>query len=460
MESPSLSDSGTTRVSEPLPERSEQQRLGTTFSSAATPEKIDLSIDRIDLPDFPGTFAVWGAIGRTDNGDILTGVSTVWTKDAPRPSARVFRYDPATDSLASKGDVMANLDRLGLAREERLPLKNGRIAVAADDATPTQCRECQMKVHSKFVTLDDGYTYFASMDEWNEHEDGSQLPYWGSHVWRMRPGQKEWKHLIATPDAVIAADGVGRYLYLLGYFDHVVHCFDTVTGRWKRKVLGSYGGHISRNLVVDARGHAFVPRVSELPAGDGGKPTYRTELVELDEQLNEIHATELLHYPVTGNASSHGIVGFARLSDGRTAFTTSSGRLYCIDPQDNASDNASANVRDLGWYHPDGESYPASLFCIDGQQYLLGVTSRKGVPGFEWVWFDLEQRVSRTQPLRLPPPPDHGMQGILLYGTNTRDDEGNLYLAGCYKNADRSRQFPLLWKVSLSARAVTEEFGE
>ena len=434
-----------------LPLRTVEQRLGTVFTPLESADALGLKIDRIDLPDFPGTFAVWGATGRDDVGNILTGVSTVWTKAARRPSARVFQFSPRTGELSLLGDVMSELDRLGMSREETLPLKDGRIAADDENATPTLCRECQMKVHSKFVTLDDGETYFVSMDEWNEREDGSQQPYWGSHVWRLGATQK-WEHLKQIPEAMIAAGGVGRYLYLLGYFDHVLYQYDTLLQTWERKTVGSFRGHISRNLVVNGIGHVFVPRLSAADM-DTKDDNVGVELVEFNSELDEIAATELHHYPVTGDASSHGIVGFARLAEGTTVFTTSSGRLYRID----LGESKPAQVSDVGWFHPEGQSYPASLFCLDGERYLLGVARRKSVPGFEWVLYDLAENTSRAWPMELPEAPEHGMKNILLYGSNTRDDAGHLYLAGCYQTADGARQFPLLWKVRLTNRSTMEE---
>ncbi len=427
------------------PTRTLEQRLGTVFRPFDGDSDWSLEIERIPIPDFPGTYAIWGASGRYDSGNMLFGVSTVSTPDAPRPSARVYKYEPATDRLQLIGDVVGKLDDLGLAREETHRLNGGgRIVSDQQEGKPTVCRECQMKVHSKFVTMDDGYTYFTSMDEWNEREDGSQLPHWGSHFWRHREGE-DWEKLHSVPEAMIAVSGVGRYLFALGYYGHVVYRYDTQTGDWKRTKVGSYKGHISRNFFSDDRGHVFVPRLS---AGmdENKKLDASVALVELDADLQEIAATPLKHYPVTGNAQSHGIVAFAHLADGSIAATTSAGFLYRVQP----TAGGGSDVQPLGWFHPDGQSYAASLFPVDGERWLCGAAQRKGNPSPEWVVYDLNSQRSLTVPFEIKNPPEHGMKAVLLYGSNSRDDDGNYYVVGGYKTLDGTRHLPLCLKVAMT----------
>jgi len=427
--------------------RNQQQRLGTMFSEYDGSQPASLKIRWIDLPDFEGTYAVWGGTGRDDAGNILLGVSTTWTPEAPQPSARLFRYSPAdTGKLELVGDIVGTLKNLGINREAHLPLDAvGRVLDAGSDGPTTLCKESQMKIHSKLVAMDDGWTYFASMDEWNENGDGSQLPYWGSHLWRCRSEDNRWEHLASVPEALIAVSGVGRYLFALGYYGHVVYCYDTATQSMIQHEVGSWRGHISRNIAATAQGHVFVPRVVDGGPNDKADASPKVQLVELDHKLEELGATPLEHYSATPNASSHGLTGVANLADETVAFTTADGFLYQIAP----TGESAANVQAVDWFNPAGKAYCASLFCIDGQRYLCGVTSRKGYAGFEWVTYDLQTNTSQAQPFEIPNVPDHGMKRIFLCGSNTRDDRGNFYVVGCYRTVKGNRQLPLCLQVSI-----------
>ncbi|WP_197456040.1 AGE family epimerase/isomerase [Stieleria neptunia] len=407
------------------------------FTSAISTRHFFPDFKYIPIPDFPGTFAIWGASGRDDAGNLYLGVSTVWTPDAPQPSARVFQLS-AGGTVRELGDVVSHLKTAGVYRERTHKLdRGGHILPEDSDVEPTLCRESQLKVHSKFVQMDDGKVYFASMDEWGEKEDGSQLPHWGSHLWAYSPESDQWEHLHQIPEAMIAVSGVGRYLFALGYFDHTVYVYDTVSGQLNRTQVGSVGGHISRNLISDRHGNVFVPRVAADSTADSG---YVVELVQLDHELNEISSFKLDHYPVTPDFSSHGLTGLAFLTGDRIAFTTSAGFLYLIK----AESGEPAEIEAIGWFHPDGESYAASLFPLDGERFLCGAVKYQNRE--QWVSYDLESRTSVSTPLEIKGVPEHGMNSTLLYGSNTRVDDGSCFVVGAYKNRDRSRQLPLCIK--------------
>ena len=68
----------------------------------------------------------------------------------------------------------------------------------------------------------DGFLYFASMDEEGENANGSRLPTWGGHLWRMNQATYKWEHLLAAREALIAVAGGGKYIFSLGYFGHVL----------------------------------------------------------------------------------------------------------------------------------------------------------------------------------------------------------------------------------------------
>lgn len=425
-------------------------RRGTHYSLPLGTKETKVTAERIGIPDFPGTFAIWGGSGRCDDGKILLGISTVWTEAAQQPSAHAYMLEPATQNLAFVGDVVSVLKSKGQIHEATLRLGAGGIVADDQPGEPTLCRESQMKIHSKFVTMDDGWTYFTSMDEWNEKEDGSQLPHWGSHLWRLNANNpQQWEHLKAVPEALVAISGVGRYVFALGYFNHVVYRYDTVGGDWKRVEVGAPGGHISRNLVSNDAGHVFVPRVQGATAKDPSTAP-QAELVEFDADLNELQRTTLAHYPITADTGSHGITGFAYLANSDIVMLTSSGFLYRIkrDPNDESMVKPSL-VEEIGWLEGNSESYAASLFPIDGDRLLGAAVVNSDVSTMRWVSYDLSTKVSISVPLVISNPPDHGMIKIMLYGSNTRDDQGRCYVVGAYRIADGARQFPLCLQVSL-----------
>jgi hypothetical protein len=294
--------------------------------------------------------------------------------------------------------------------------------------------EGQMKIHSKIVQGADGHLYFASMDEQGEKSDGSRLPTWGSHLWRLRLPENKWEHLLAAPEALIAVASAPRHIYALGYFGHVLYQFDTQTGNVRSVRVGSVGGHISRNFLADARGHAYVPRLKK----DADKVV--ATLVELDTELKELRETPLQHYSTTTSDDSHGIVGVQPLADRSLAFVTDRGCLYRIEP---AEGGGAATVEELGLFHPKGEAYVASLYTFDGEKHLMGLSRRQwnNDNRYEWLVYDLTARKAVALPVELPAIDGKPMDG-LLYGSTTRDDDGNAYLVGTYHR--NSRDWPLV----------------
>ena len=369
----------------------------------------------LTLPDFPGSYAIWGATGRDAQGRVyIAGCSA----NVPIPSAHLFEYDPEQDRLTDLGDVISELRRAGVAREG----------------------EGQMKIHSKIVQAEDGHLYFASMDEQGERTNGSQLPTWGGHLWRLRLPEKRWEHLLASPEALIAVSAAGRWVYALGYFDHVLYQYDCRTGKVRSVHVGAAGGHISRNFLTDHRGHAFVPRLKPATNGTG----LVTTLVELDPDLRELAETPIEHYSQSTDDDSHGIVSFQPLADRSIVFATDQGFLYRVAP----GDGGAARVTEAGWFHPRGEAYVASMFTFDGQRHLLGLSQKswQGGERYEWLVFDLATGKSTAVPVQLP---DRGapMNGMLLYGSVTRDNEGAFYVVGVADQKGRS--MPVLYRASL-----------
>jgi hypothetical protein len=383
---------------DPTATRNPGQQAGTIFMPYDPAGTATLT--GIGTSWLPGANSIWGATGRDDQGHIWLGVSG--TGDTP---AHLYEFDPGSGSFSDHGDPVSALKDSGLYRQG----------------------EHQAKLHSKIVPMDDGWLYFASMDESGENADEGRLPTWGSHLWRYLPSAQQWEHLFAAPEGLIAVSGAGRWVYALGYWDHILYQYDTHTGETSRVRVGSASGHISRNLIADSNGHVYVPRVSyfELPITDGqsaeSEPLLVVTLIEYDQYLNEVQGTPLIHY--TGEHSpmdSHGITSLSYLADGSIVFGTHIGYLYKITP----SKTDAASVTKLGWLHPDGEAYNPVLVPLDGIRHVAGITNRRG-NGYQLFVYDIEQQTSRPVALNFPNYPN-----LILYGSNTRDDQGRGYIVG------------------------------
>ncbi|MFO1318855.1 MAG: hypothetical protein U1F52_04525 [Burkholderiales bacterium] len=347
---------------------------------------MQLRVRDLRLPALPDADAVWGATGVDARGRIWVGVSGKRFGS----SGHLLRYEPDADRWTVAGRVLDALARAGLA-------------------APGQG---QVKLHSRIVAASDGWLYFTSMDEEGEHEDGTALPRWGSHLWRVHPETGIWEHRLASADALIAVGAGGGSVFALGYWNHVLYHHDVVTGLTRRVVVGSSGGHVSRNLVVTANGRAFVPRVTE-----GGA---RAELVEFDVHLQERSAAALPGYAMPGDpGANHGITGLA-LGPGHQAwFTTHTGKLFAVD----ASSGGTARIIPLGDFHPAEGGYAPSLFLLDDGHTLAGVVQQGR--RFDWVERNVVDGGADSQPFDTP-----GLTERLLYGSITRDHDGRFYLVG------------------------------
>ncbi len=365
----------------------------------------------VPFPKFPGSHAVWAGTGRDLEGRVWIGGCA---EGGEQPSARLFCYDSRTGEMTDAGDVLSALEAQGLLH----------------------AGESQMKIHSKIIQAGDGHLYFATMDERGEKPDGSQLPTWGGHLWRLRLPERKWEHLHATKEALIAVAGMGRYIYALGYFGHVLVQWDTEMDSVRTITVGSVDGHVSRNFLADRRGHVFVPRLTRAPGTD----TVEASLVEYDAALNVVNATLLEGYCGPKPTDSHGITGVQPMADGSLAFVTHRGRLFHITP----ADSGPAEVKDLGWMHPLGEMAIESLFTYDGHSWLMAVAK---LPSEEWDWvaFDRKSSASVTRPLGLPVRYSSVNKGLLLYGSMTRDAEGAFYLVGTSMNM--APQGPVVWRL-------------
>ena len=404
-------------------------RGGTRFTPPPTyPSRLP-RLRLVAALDAPGAMAIWGASGRDSRGHLWFATSAVdWGNpnvpghQPPPPTARLYEYDPVAGLISTRGDAVEQLQYLGL----QMP------------------GELQQKIHSKFVEAPDGYLYFASSDETGADMSGSVGPKWASHLWRIRPGSdgSRWEHLLTTPESLIAVAVGGRHIYALGWFGHVLYRYDTKTGNVVSTRVGSMAGHISRNLVTDARGHAYVPRLyftTEIPS------KVAVDLVEFDSDLNEVAAVELPHYLMGQPKDSHGITGVQPMADGSIIFVTFTGYLYQITPQAGGP----SLVTEIGSFHPIRPVPIETLFTYDGRRYLVSIAriDEPGKSSTEWLVYDLEKKTSAAEPFlsRIEPLPTTFASGtfphrdpgkamepneVSFYGCATRDDRGNFYVVG------------------------------
>lgn len=378
-------------------------------------ESVGPALTEIALPAFPGAHAIWGATGQDSRGHIWFGVTA---GNTPVPSAHLVEYDPETARTTDRGDVIDQLKQAGVLR----------------------AGEHQAKIHSRIVQGPDDCLYFASMDEEGENEDGSRLPTWGGHLWRLRLATSRWEHLLAVPEALIAVGAGDRFVYALGYFGHVLYRYDTKTGGFKHVEVGSVDGHVSRNFIVDARGHAYVPRLraEETPLG---RRVVRASLVEFDSDLGEVRETRLDadHYLHKGDPTgSHGMTGLQEMADRSWFFTTHVGFLFHVVPPSTApgstATNGPAEIVSVSWFHPNGPTYVASLFTADGASTLLGLSRDNLVEGasgdFQWLTCDVTALGCRVAPFVLAGAESTAVARGALYGSSTRDARGDLYVVG------------------------------
>ncbi len=359
----------------------------------------------VHLPAVPGGQTVSGATGRDVRGHIWFAVSCGSEGDA---SARVLEYDPASGEVSARGDVLAELRRGGLlAAGERQGTIRTRLALAAD-----------------------GCLYFASTDE-----DGKS----GSHLWRIRPADGTWEHLLAVADKkLVATASAGQYVYALGHPDHVLFQFDRTTNAVLSTRVGSVAGQFSNVVLADARGHAYVPRVRSDAAG------IAVALVEWNRNLQEVAETALDPPGPEARGGLYGLVAAQPLADGSLVFVTDRGFLYKVVPGEG---ELAAKVTGLGPFHPRGESNVVALFSPDGQRCLMGLARRqpwRDAP-FDWLVRDLQTARPVVVPLQQPEEDGRALKELRLSGCMTCDDQGRFYLGGDYRRG--GREFPVLFQV-------------
>lgn len=389
--------------SERISLRSFEEQVGTRFFPVKSADFKAPTVEEIPL-DFPADAnAIWGAIGRDDQGRIYIGAST---HAGDNKTAYLAQYNPRSGSITYQGDVVEQLKRLGLH-------------------SPGMG---QNKLHSKFYLADDGYIYFSSFD--GQGESTNRNPTWGGHLWRKLPDSPNWEHVLAAKEALIAVNLSGQYVYTLGYWGHVLYQYNIYTDEIATVTVGSVANHISRNFLVDPRGHAYVPHVER-----DNENNLSAVLHEYDTELALVGAYPLPSYTAEKISKHHGIIGYTSMKNGDIVFTTSDGGLYYL----NVFSNDENKLDYKGMMHPDGKAYIASVFPMDGVNFIAGAARGTGKGDHDWIVYDLNSQLGVTHPLTYPE-----QSRPLSYGTLTKDDSGNSYLVGRGKKTDLSKALLLV----------------
>jgi len=392
-------------------------KVGTKFTplpsnpfTAPTLEEIKIKLpEQVNNAD-----AIWGATGRDDEGNIFFGVSTHGiAKNLGNDSrtAYLYQYDPKTETTVQQSDVITELKRAGLYREGM----------------------GQNKLHSKFYQANDGFIYFSSFDEAGEDEGIN--PTWGGHLWRKKPHALQWEHILSAEEALIAVNTNGRYVYTLGYWDHVIYQYDTQTSQTKRLVVGSISTHVSRNFIVDENGHVFVPFLNENDYNE-----IEVYLNEYSPALKLVNSYPMPSYQAKKIKNHHGIIGYTSMENGDIYFTTSEGGLYQIK----LTSAPNQKLLYKGKMYEDTQTYIPSLFSYAGTDFILGASRIKNL-GFNWIIHDVNTSTSLITPINRKK-----WRGNNLYGTLTKDNSGNFYIAGNQKIRGIKGYQPLLLKMHIT----------
>ncbi len=391
-----------TREEIELPTRSFENRVGTVYTSLPLDILAAPTVEIIDLPRTGANLdAIWGASGKDDNGNIYFGVSS---HDGNYGSSFLYQYNPSTEEVVSQGDTVREL------RNNDIYQEGAR----------------QNKLHSKIYQANDGYLYFSSFDE--SGEDEGINPVWGGHLWRKLPDSQNWEHVMSTPEALIAVNTNGRYVYALGYWNHALYQYDTKTGKTRKAVVGSVGMHVSRNFIVDETGHVYVPSLSYEDSDQ-----IRADLIEYNTQLNMVATYPLPSYQAKNINHHHGIIGYTSMKNGDIYFTTADGGLYLIAP----FQDTKPKLQYMGMMHPDGKAYIPSLFTIDGEELLVGVGKRKN---YEWIVYETTIDMSYATKLDV-----NKLKNLALFGSLTKNNQGDMYVVGRHYTHDGYQ--PLLLKI-------------
>ena len=111
-------------------------------------------------------------------------------------------------------------------------------------------------------------------------------------------------------------------------------------------------------------------------------------------------------------------------------FATGKGRLY----QERPAQTGPFTLDDLGWIHPAGPRYAASMFRNDetGALYAVAMPSNEGGRRFEWITRST-RGTSTVAPFPYGDAPQFPSQA-LVYGSMTHDTKGRFFVVGTMDN--------------------------
>jgi len=364
----------------------------------------------LEIPLQPEMNSIWGATGKDHLGRVYFGVSA-WDggKD---PSAALWRYDPVKDQFEELGSIRQKLEELGLRRS--IPFA-----------------ETQIKIHSKIVQATDGRMYFSSQDEHQEDETGGRNPLFGGRLFALDPITDQWECILTAPEGLISIAARNRYVVAQGYFGHVLYQYDVVSKSIRSRKLGTFKGHVSRNIFMDRRMHVYGIRAriatqdEKIGIYNVGEASVRVSLVELDTELEEVQEWPLEDYLVTETTRSEGITGYCELRDGTIVFVTQTGALWKITIQDEI-----AKLERVGWIGGDSESFCGGLFAPFGDRFICGFTQRPSESARVWTVYDLDTAQANFLKLDRQSADLLSRPELLTYGTETLDHQTRAYVVG------------------------------
>jgi hypothetical protein len=400
-------------------ERSYEARLGTAFDAPDSPPIIGVVATEVELPAEGGD-SIWGALG-------ITAGTEVWV------------------AISGSGSRGAQL--VSLTADDNVVHSRGSVVDQPSPGQSTAANLSQKKIHSRIRQADDGFVYFTSMDETGESWPDNRLPLYGGRLWRLKHGQAAWEQVTTAPEALIALETTGRYVYALGYWGHVLYQFDTYSGRTEQLKIGSDCGHVSRNLLVDLREHAYVPKVISKPGSTECRADDMTvSLAEVSPTMEVVAEHALPDY--LGKSAAHqsqGITAYAYRQDESIVFSTMNGDLYHLI----ANGNQPALIIPLGNILPEAKSQVTNLVSLDGRSLLGTAVMLRGkeLKGLHWLVHDMRTISTTTIPINLPADLQ-AFKAMLLYGSGIRDEQGHVYVGGRIQHQD-GRIRPLLLRLSL-----------
>ena len=326
-----------------------------------------------------------------------------------------MEYDPDSDRVTDRGDVLGELRQSGLLRPGESPGRDPHPRRAGGGRLPL------LRLRKR------------------DAADTGRAGGGGSHLWRLRPPDGRWEHLLRGARRV-GRRGLRRAVRLRAGPPRPRPVPVRAARRGTSAPLGSAGRRRLRPnaLLADHRGHVYVPRLGD-PAG------VAMTLVEFNPDLARWRSCRSTG-PGRPRASRAPGRGRSRWPTGRWSpsptggFSTASPRARGTGRP--ASRRSARSTR-------KGDANVFSLASPDGRRYLMGLArrpARRGRP----------LRMARLRPAGEPagrrPRNDRRRRRPRTgrprpAGSITRDDAGRFYVGGSYRRDDAAR--PLLLQVRL-----------